>query len=130
MDAGTFYEQVGGRGWFKSLVARFYEGVAADPVLRPLYPADLDEACEHLTAFLVQVSEGPAESERTRGHPMLRRRHVPFAIGVERDAWCRHMSAAVRSAGLAPVAEADLLVYFEEMATHLVNRTPGDSPDA
>ena len=125
MDASTFYEQVGGRAWFEGLVARFYEGVAGDPVLRHLYPADLDEAREHLTAFLVQVCEGPAEYERTRGHPMLRRRHAPFAIGqAERDAWCRHMSAAVRSAGLSPVAEADLLAYFERMATHLVNRAP------
>ena len=129
MDGVSFYDQVGGRTWFEDLVTRFYDGVVSDPVLRPLYPEDLVEARQHLTAFLVQVCEGPTEYAHTRGHPMLRRRHAPFAIGpIERDAWCRHMSAAVRSGGLAPVAEADLIAYFEKMATHLVNRGPGDPP--
>ncbi|GDY53676.1 hypothetical protein SVIO_042990 [Streptomyces violaceusniger] len=34
----TFYEQVGGEQTFRRLVHRFYQGVAEDPLLRPMYP--------------------------------------------------------------------------------------------
>src|SRR5713226_6994850 len=49
----TLYERVGGDDYFHSLVDRFYEGVEADPVLRPLYPEDLQPALFHLAEFLV-----------------------------------------------------------------------------
>jgi hemoglobin len=49
-------------------------------------------------------------------------RHAPFRIGeVERDAWYRHMEAAVREAGVPPAVEAELLAYFQMAADHLVN---------
>ncbi len=96
--AGTsFYDAVGGGDTFRRLVSTFYAGVATDPVLRPLYPdADLSHAQERLTMFLSQYWGGPREYSDRRGHPRLRRRHVPFAIGErERDAWLRHMRAAL-----------------------------------
>ena len=124
MSARLFYEQVGGREWFADLVDRFYQGVAGDPVLRPMYPDDLTASRNHLVAFLVQVCEGPAEYAQTRGHPRLRQRHAPFAIGAAaRDAWLRHMAAAVREGGLAPGAEADLLRYFTGIADRMMNRS-------
>ena len=100
----SMYERVGGTLWFEALTARFYRSVAADPVLRPLYPADpegLAGAREHLCGFLVQYWGGPATYSAERGHPRLRMRHAPFAIGVtERDAWYRHMADAVGEGGL------------------------------
>jgi hemoglobin len=78
----SIYELAGGEAAFKLLVDRFYQGVAGDPVLRPLYPAeDLSGPAERLTMFLVQYWGGPATYSQRRGHPRLRLRHQPFAIG-------------------------------------------------
>ena len=119
----TMYERVGGRLWFAALVDRFYDAVAEDPVLRPLYPEDLTAPRAHLAAFLVQYWGGPGDYSLERGHPRLRMRHVPFAIGMpERDAWLRHMSEAVRAGGLDPEDEAEMIGYFDTSATFLVNR--------
>jgi hemoglobin len=116
------YERAGGEPFFKELVDRFYEGVASDPALRPLYPENLEEPNEHLRLFLVQYWGGPQTYGELRGHPRLRMRHAPFAIGLaERDAWLRHMEASVRAGGLAPEDEAEMLSYFRSTATQLIN---------
>ncbi len=118
----SFYERVGGEAFFVGLVDRFYAGVAGDPVLRPLYPEDLTEPKSHLAMFLAQYWGGPTTYGDARGHPRLRMRHAPFVIGVlERDAWLRHMEAAVRSGHLAPGDEAELLAYFTMAAQTLMN---------
>lgn len=124
--ASTLYERVGGTAWFVELVDRFYDGVADDPVLRPMYPDDLTASRAHLAAFLVQYWGGPATYSEARGHPRLRMRHAPFPIaGAARDAWLRHMRAAVEAGGLSPDDEAAVLGYFEMAARHLVNRPEG-----
>ena len=83
----TFYEAVGGEETFTRLLRRFYQEVAADPVLRPVYPAqDLGPAEEHLALFLIQYWGGPRTYDELRGHPRLRMRHARFTIGeTERD---------------------------------------------
>lgn len=119
----TLYERAGGRPWFESLVDRFYDGVADDPVLRPLYPPDLKPPREHLTSFLIQYWGGPGDYSAQRGHPRLRMRHVKFEIGwAARDAWFRHMEAAVKAGGLSPEDEAEMIQYFNTSATFLINR--------
>lgn len=121
---GNVYEAAGGEETFKVLVDRFYAGVAGDPVLRPLYPeADLAGAARRLRMFLIQYWGGPATYSEERGHPRLRMRHSPFAIGErEREAWMRHMRDAVGSLDLArPVRDA-LLNYFEVASTAMINR--------
>ncbi|MBO3750968.1 globin [Streptosporangiaceae bacterium NEAU-GS5] len=122
----SFYEVVGGEETFRRLVHRFYEGVADDPVLRPLYPeADLSGAEERLRGFLIQYWGGPTTYSQQRGHPRLRMRHAPFVIGpVERDAWLKHMGEAVQSLGLPPEREQQLWQYLVYAAQSLVN-TPG-----
>ena len=117
------YERVGGTPFFEQLTRRFYEGVAADPVLRPLYPDDdLEAARQRLCGFLVQYWGGPADYSAQRGHPRLRMRHAPFVIGeAERDAWLTHMIAAVEAAALSPLDETQMLTYFRASATHMVN---------
>jgi hemoglobin len=120
----TLYERVGGTPFFTALVDRFYEGVESDPILRPLYPEDLDGPREHLAGFLVQYWGGPADYSAQRGHPRLRMRHMPFAIrAAERDAWYRHMAAAVAAVQSSVEAddEAALLAYFKDTANFLVN---------
>lgn len=121
--AGTMYERVGGSAWFEALTTRFYDAVAADPVLRPLYPDDLTAARDHLRGFLVQYWGGPTDYSDQRGHPRLRMRHVKFAIGApERDAWFGHMAESVRAGGLDPADEMEMLTYFANAAAHLVNQ--------
>ena len=120
----TAYDRVGGMTFFERLVDRFYERVAADPVLRPVYPeADLAGARHRLTLFLAQYWGGPRTYDRERGHPRLRMRHFPFAIGpAERDRWLLHMRAAL--AELAPPEDlADAFErYFDNAAEAMRNR--------
>ena len=96
-DEPSLYDAAGGMAFFEALVGRFYEGVEADPVLRPIYPeADLAGARHRLTLFLAQYWGGPTTYDAERGHPRLRMRHAPFAIGpAERDAWLARMREAV-----------------------------------
>ena len=106
-----------------ALVDRFYSGVEHDALLRPLYPDDLGPAREHLALFLAQYWGGPPAYEAARGHPRLRRRHFPFAIGpAERNAWITHMEAAVRAGGLDPADELEVMAYFRTAASALVNQ--------
>jgi hemoglobin len=123
-SARTFYDEVGGAPVFSALVARFYAGVRTDPVLVPLYPQDdWDGAETRLRTFLEQYWGGPTTYSQERGHPRLRMRHAPFAIGTaERDAWLRHMRAAVDSLELAPEHDAALWGYLEMAAMSMQNR--------
>lgn len=108
---------------FAALVDAFYAGVADDPILRPMYPDDLAESREHLTLFLLQYFGGPTTYSQKRGHPRLRMRHLPFAIGpAERDAWLSRMDAALDAvAAFQPVAPL-MRRYFTDAAHFLVNR--------
>lgn len=122
LPQATLYEYVGGDQWFVDLVDRFYEGVEGDELLRPLYPDDLTESRAHMSGFLIQYWGGPATYSEERGHPRLRMRHMPFAIGeAEKDAWLHHMNTAVREKGLAPDIEAHVIAYFDNAADHLKN---------
>ena len=118
-----FYAEVGGAPVFAKIVARFYEEVARDEVLRPLYPEeDLGPAEERLRMFLEQYWGGPRTYSDQRGHPRLRMRHFPFRIGpIEHDAWLRCMRIAVDEAGLAPAHRDQLWQYLEYAAHSMVN---------
>ena len=118
----TPYETAGGAEAFERLTAAFYDAVETDATLRPLYPQSLEEPRRWLTLFLIQYFGGPDTYSRLRGHPRLRMRHMPFAIGRrERDAWVRAMLGAIESAGIAEPARSEMRSYFEEAATFLIN---------
>jgi len=123
-DPQTLYHRAGGSPFFEALVGRFYDGVETDPLLRPVYPEpDLAGARHRLTLFLIQYWGGPTTYDQERGHPRLRMRHAPFAIGAEeRDRWLLHMRAAV--AELAPPDDvaAELERYFTMAAEAMRNR--------
>ena len=125
LDASVF-DAVGGWPFFVDLVDRFYAGVTADPLLRPLYPEDLTGARRHLAGFLAQYWGGPSTYSDERGHPRLRMRHAPFAIGeAERDAWLLYMLGALDAVAAArgtPVeAVARIRAYLTDAADFLVN---------
>jgi len=123
-ETRTLYDRAGGTPFFESLVDRFYAGVATDPLLRPIYPeADLAGATRRLRLFLIQYWGGPTTYDAERGHPRLRMRHAPFAIGpAERDAWLRHMREAIAWADPPPPVAARLHQYFDMAAEAMRNR--------
>lgn len=126
MTERSFYAEVGGEPTFRALVARFYAGVAEDPVLRPIYPEeDLAGAEERLRLFLMQYWGGPTTYSDTRGHPRLRMRHAPFTIGErERLAWLSRMRAALDTLALTPQQDERLWGYLQTAAFSLQN-SPG-----
>ncbi|HTJ77290.1 MAG TPA: globin [Acidimicrobiales bacterium] len=125
-SGGSVFDAVGGQPFFVDLVEGFYAGVSTDSLLRPMYPEDLTDSRRHLAAFLVQYWGGPPTYSQERGHPRLRMRHAPFAIGeAQRDAWLRHMLAAldVVAAVRRPPEEAvaRIRAYLTDVADFLVN---------
>jgi hemoglobin len=123
-DEPTLYEAAGGMLFFEALVERFYAGVAADPILRPIYPEeDLAAAQHRLTLFLAQYWGGPRTYDDERGHPRLRMRHAPFAIGpAERDAWLARMREAIAATDPPPAVAERLHQYIDMAAEAMRNR--------
>ena len=117
--AGNFYERVGGSATFKKLVDKFYQGVASDDILRPMYPEeDLGPAALRLQMFLEQYWGGPTTYQELRGHPRLRMRHQPYKINpLARERWLLHMRAALDSLELPQLLEAELWAYLDRAAT-------------
>ena len=125
VDALEVADLVGGPEAFVRLVDAFYVRVEADPLLRPLYPEDLEPGKRHLALFLAQYFGAGPVYEVERGHPRLRMRHAAFPIPPERAlAWAEHMAAAVRSQGFPRGAEAVILAYVARATPSLVNALP------
>ncbi len=121
-----------GSDFFADLVERFYVGVADDELLRSMYPVDLAGAKARLAMFLVQYWGGPTTYSENRGHPRLRMRHMPFKIDeAARDAWLRHMLAALDETAAAretpPIVVDAVREYFVRSADFLRN-TPEPPP--
>jgi hemoglobin len=130
----TPYALMGGAEFFEALVRHFYEGVASDPVLRPMYPeGDLEPAERRLRLFLTQYWGGPTTYSDERGHPRLRMRHNPYVIDDDaRDRWLDHMRAALDTTmaeqELDPSWEQELWRYLVGAAIAMVNAAPADAP--
>jgi len=121
--ADTFYGQIGGHATFEKIIHVFYEGIAADPLLRAMYhEEDLGPAERRMLMFMEQYWGGPRTYLEERGHPRLRMRHVPFAVTPEaRDRWLAAMRKGVDAVELSPLHEATLWDYLERAAASLVN---------
>ena len=122
-DSDTFYGQIGGHETFKKLIHVFYQGIAADPLLRAMYvEEDLGPAEHRMLMFMEQYWGGPRTYLEERGHPRLRMRHVSFPITPEaRDRWLAAMRKGVDAVELSPMHEATLWDYLERAAHSLVN---------
>jgi hemoglobin len=124
-DPVTIYEAAGGASFFAALVDGFYDRVEADPVLLRLYPDtdDLDGARRRLATFLMQYWGGPTTYSEERGHPRLRMRHAPFAIGPEeRDHWLAAMRGSLDEIDPPPSIRTALEEYLEYAAEAMRNR--------
>lgn len=122
-DQRTIYELVGGEATFRRLVDAFYARVEADPVLRPMFPPDMEDGKRAQFLFLSQFFGGPTTYAEERGHPRLRMRHNPFVIdGQARDHWLSHMLAALDDAGIEEPMRSTMTDYFERASLHMINK--------
>lgn len=130
MSEPTFYEQIGGEEFFTQLVDHFYDAVAQDPVLRPMYvEQDLTNARRHLALFLSQYWGGPSTYQEERGHPRLRMRHVPFAIDADaRERWIACMKQALLKMNPEAHLRDELWTYLVSAAFALQNIEDGNAP--
>lgn len=119
----TFYDEIGGHATIERIVARFYQGVATDEVLRPLYPEeDLGPAEERFRLFLAQYWGGPTDYSDSRGHPRLRMRHAPFAVTpLAAERWLVHFRAGLDEVALPPEQDARFWEYVTHAAQFMVN---------
>ncbi len=126
--AQTPYDLIGGADTVRALVQRFYQLMDDLPEaygIRKLHPKDLQGSEEKLYSFLSGWLGGPPLYVEQYGHPMLRRRHLPFPIGdAERDQWLLCMKMAMDEKVQDPALRNDLYAAFAQLADHMRNR-PG-----
>ena len=128
-DLRSIYERAGGDEPFRKLVDIFYRNVMADPRINHMFPPDLEPGKKWQFLFITQYFGGPTRYIEERGHPRLRMRHMPFAIGTsERDAWAEAMLSAIDEVGFEPEIADIMRNYFTSTATFMMNRSDSDIP--
>ena len=124
----TVFTAVGGQLFFDRLVDRFYDLMGLEPAfagIRQLHPGTLDGSRDKLFWFLCGWLGGPDLYVARFGHPRLRARHLPYAIGVaERDQWLACMRQAMQEQGVEPALCERLADAFFGTADLMRNR-PG-----
>ena len=122
----TAYERVGGDAALRQLVGRFYELMDELPeayTARKIHPRDLGPATEKFVMFLSGGLGGPQLYVEKFGHPMLRRRHLPYAIGPqERDEWLMCMRLALDETIVDAELRGQLYAAMLPIAEHMMNR--------
>ncbi len=115
--------EVGEEG-LAAMTAAFYRRVRTDDVLGPMYPEqDFEGAEKRLREFLQFRFLGKEDYIANRGHPRLRMRHFPFAIGEKEAArWVELMEAAMAECGVSGEARAVMSPFFAQVAEFLRNR--------
>ncbi|WP_082234638.1 globin [Halobacillus massiliensis] len=122
---GTIYEAIGDKK-LEKLVDHFYNYVSRHPDLIPIFPDDLSETRRKQKQFLTQFFGGPPLYIQEHGHPMLRARHMPFAITpTRRDAWLSCMHQALADAEIEEPYRTAMLDRLTMTANHMMN-TPED----
>ena len=122
----TPYDVIGGENAIRHLVERFYFYMDTLPEaqgIRAMHQADLGSAMDKLFKFMSGWLGGPDLFMQEIGHPMLRARHFPFAIGEsERDQWMLCMNKAIAETPMDPRLETNLRNALQDLATHMINQ--------
>ena len=123
MDLGSLYQDIGEER-LRAMVGAFYRRVREDDLLGTLYPQDDWAGAEkRLGDFLIGRFGGPPVYIQERGHPRLRMRHAPFAIGeAERDRWLELMGQAMAEVKIPAEAAEVLAPFFAQVAHFMRNR--------
>ena len=123
--AATVYLQIGGADVLRRMVDRFYDLMALEQEcagIRALHPPSLDASRDKLFWFLSGWMGGPDLYQQRFGHPRLRARHLPYAIGTsERDQWLRAMAMAMQDVGLDDALQLRLMTSFYQTADWMRN---------
>lgn len=126
MNQPTPYEQLGGAEAVRELVERFYDYMDSEPEaqgVRAMHAKSLRASRDKLFLFLSGWLGGPDLYVQRYGHPMLRRRHLPFAIGrAERDQWMHCMRRALADMAMEPALRERLEAAFLATADHMRNQ--------
>jgi hemoglobin len=127
----TPYEILGGEAGVQQLVHRFYELMDQLPeayTVRQMHPESLAGSAQSLFEFLSGWFGGPALYAAKKGHPRLRMRHAPYAVGPKvRDEWMLCMTQALTEQVADTVFRDTLITTFAQMANHLINADDSDS---
>lgn len=130
----TLFEELGGAEKIRDLVEKFYDIMDSDPNatgIRAMHAGDLTEAREKLFMFLTGWSGGPSLYIERYGHPMLRKRHLPFTIGEsERDQWMFCMVCAMHEINMEEAMVVRLAQALWSVADFMRNKPEGESPQA
>ena len=122
----TAYQLIGGETKLRELVDRFYDLMdleAEFAVIRALHPASLDGSRDKFYWFLSGWMGGPDLFIERFGHPRLRARHLPFAIGsIERDQWLRCMALAMQDVEVEQGLQERLMQSFYQTADWMRNK--------
>jgi hemoglobin len=125
-EAPSHYDQVGGADGVRRLVDRFYDLMDSAPEaanVRALHAASLKVSREKLYLFLTGWLGGPQLYIEKHGHPMLRARHLPFAIAErERDEWLWCMERALAEHEMDDALREFLTQRLRQVADHMRNR--------
>lgn len=123
-DHPTPYEAVGGDARVRALVDAFYDIIEAEsPVLRAMLPKNTATSRQKLYEYLSGWLGGPPLYTDKRGHPQLRRRHFPFAIGAdEAEEWMRCMRSAMDATGVEGAVREFLDSKLSPLAVHMINQ--------
>lgn len=124
----THYERIGGEAEVRRLVDRFYDHMDELPEawdIRKLHPQDLSGSRQKLFDFLCGWMGGPQHYVQKHGHPMLRRRHLPFPIDeAARDKWLMCMRLALDEVVAEARLREELYAAFVKVADHMRNQSP------
>jgi hemoglobin len=124
--APTHFEQLGGNEGIRRLVDRFYDLMDTAPEaahVRALHARSLKASRDKLHLFLTGWTGGPPAYVEKFGHPRLRMRHFPFAIGArERDEWLWCMDRALDEHEMPDGLRAMLKARFHQLADHMRNQ--------
>lgn len=117
----SVYEQIGEEK-LAQLVEVFYRNVQQDEQLLQIFPGDWEETARKQTLFLTQYFGGPSRYSMERGHPMLRRRHLPFPITPSlAERWLHNMAEAMDEVGIDDYLREGIFHQLRLTAYHMVN---------